>query len=64
MTGTEETSRSRLMNANRSESRAKVHSPDGRVGRLKKGSTALEVPRPQAFIGVCRHGVVSPGELA
>jgi hypothetical protein len=26
-------------------------------------SAALEVPRPQAFIRVCRHGVVSPGEL-
>jgi hypothetical protein len=36
------------------QSKAKVHFPDGRVGRLK-GSTGLAVPKPQAFIGVCGH---------
>jgi hypothetical protein len=58
----EDLSRCRIINAKQSESRAKVHSSNRRVGRLRT-SALLEVSKTSSFVGVCGNGVVNPGKL-
>lgn len=53
-------SRSRFTNAKQRESRAEVLSPRWRVSSLKREHCTRGSQDLKLFIGVCRHGVVSP----